>query len=189
MEITEKELEDLIFTDLQFDPYSLVATGLDLSLVTLPSPNRVHWHRQVDLKHYGRADIVGWTRYKGQIYVDVVELKNVPITNNDFNQVLRYRHAIEEAFNNSVKLTRYWLRIHVSCYLIGRDLNECHFVNNNTDVKVYTYKFGLKGFQFDTAKGKWHYGSGNLSLQQLRSGSSLISHSINRTTKDAEKVY
>ena len=189
MEITEKELEDLIFSDLQFDPYSLVATGLDLTLVSLPTPNKVYWGRQVDFKQYGRADLVGWTRYKGSIYVDLIELKNRELTNNDFNQVFKYKQAIEEAFSNTARLTNRYHRLNVSCYLVGRGLNECHFLHNNSGVVIYTYKFGLKGFQFERCDGGWRSGDVELTLNDCRSGSKIITRSIHKPKLNAQAVH
>lgn len=176
MQITEKDLEDLIFSDLEHDPVYITQTGLRLNLLTMVNDNNIHWMRQVDLKHYGRADIIGYSRFMGRIYVDVIELKNVPLQPDDFNQVFRYKAAVMEILHNTFKGRFSFV---VNSYLIGPSMNEGHWIHNNSNCIVYTFKFGLHGFRFTRHDGGWHLGEGKLSRYDYSCSDSLTHPPIN----------
>jgi hypothetical protein len=165
MDIAEKDLEDIIFNDLVNDPENVFTTGLSLSLIHMPNYNNIYWHRQVDLVSYGRADIIGYSRKDGCLYVNIIELKVQPLISADFNQVLRYKTAVNEIIKNSFKN----IYSEIRCYLIGPSIQDGHFIANNSTVRTITYNFSLRGFKFESLNdARWHKGDGNLSFGHIR---------------------
>jgi hypothetical protein len=158
MEITERDLEDLIFTDLSEEPLNVLASGLKLRLLMGPNDNVIHWHRQVDLRQYGRADIIGYSRNKGRLEIDIIELKNRPLKCEDFEQIFRYKQGVQELIYNKFR------SVHpiIYCYLIGAALESGHFMQNNCACSVYTFNFSLRGFSFQYLSGGWRLGDGKL---------------------------
>lgn len=162
MEITEKELEDMIFKDLNTEGMDLSEIGLDIRLNKPNLPNKVYWRRQVCLGDYGRADIIGFARGYGWIYVDIIELKNKPITAADFEQLLRYKSAVKEILHNTFKSPDY----DISCILIGPSIESGHFIQENARCQLFTFEFTLRGFQFSGCSG-WHRGKGKLTFRDI----------------------
>lgn len=154
MEITEKDLEDLIFKDLRKTRGLILAErGLSLQLTDSDWPNTVCWRRQVDLKGYGIADIIGYSRLRGVIHVDLIELKNKPLKSEDFNQVLRYKKAIQILAENTFKKRR---MVMVNSILIGPDIESGHYIHNDAGVNVFTFEFNVDGFDFEYHSASWH---------------------------------
>jgi hypothetical protein len=180
MEITEKDLEDLIFESLLKAPGSLSVRGLTPTLVCLKGNNRVHWQRQVELRGYGRADIIGWCRCRGNIHVNIMELKNVPIVSHDFNQIGRYREAVAEIVRNSFKGHQYPF---IDCYLIGPSIQDGHYIQNVFPGKVYTFDYSIRGVRFKQS-GTWRNGDGDLHINHINRQKALSV--IYGLTEDAE---
>jgi hypothetical protein len=171
MEITEKDLEDLIFDDLvETGGSDLIDRGFNTGLISREHfQNRVHWHRQVSFGAYGIADLVGYTRQNGSIYIDIVELKNVPLKCGDFDQLLRYKTAALEVAENTFKGD---FACHVSTYLVGPSIDAGHYIHNQIRfaLNLYTFKFSIAGFQFEHHSAGWHRSDAKgLSLADVRS--------------------
>jgi hypothetical protein len=171
MEITEKDLEDLIFDALLYGGDDLLDTGLDTDLVYRGS-SETHWYRQPNLGAYGIADIIGVTRYAGKIWVDVIELKNRPLKTEDFEQVFRYETAVNEIINNTFR--RPVIR-RIRCYLVGPSIETGHYTHNHTGITIFTFKFTVKGFKFYRHTPNWIKSSHkNLSIKNISYGSKVI---------------
>lgn len=164
MEITEKDLEDLIFDALIKDHRTLTSIGFKTDVMALRTPNKVVWNRQVELGDYGRADIIGYTRGWGTIFVDIIELKNVPITHKDFEQICRYRTAVREIIRNTFK-GHFWPEVHI--YLVGPSIDSGHFIQDHTGCRMFIFSYGLTGFAFNQIKGKWYRGNGDLTMSKV----------------------
>jgi hypothetical protein len=167
MEITEKELEDLMYEDLTTTGGRyLRKLGLEVSCM-IPFPGTVKWLRQVRLEPYGIADIIGYRRCRGGLMIDIIELKNRPIECNDFDQVFRYRSAVREMFRNS----RPNMEIKITASLIGREINSGHYIHNNcTHTNLYSFKFGLAGFRFERHENRWCKLNGELTINDWSAG-------------------
>jgi hypothetical protein len=152
MQITEKDLEDLMFQDIEQGGYHLRERGLTSFLLSNEQPNKVYWYRQVQLKSYGIADIIGFTRRYGIIYVDIFELKNVPLCTNDFDQISRYHTAVKEIINNTFGKS---VPSFVQSILIGPDIDSGHYIHNQSRIELYTFTFSLAGFHFQHNPRSW----------------------------------
>lgn len=153
MQLSEKEIEDLIYQDLTCnDGDTLNAKGLLLPFKSLrkykhhPFENRVHWFRQLNLDPYGVIDIVGFYRHKGVLSVDLLELKAVPIESKDFNQIFRYKKGIEVFTRQTFKD----VALNITPILIGHGYDSGCYIQNNCDVIVSELSYGLDGFEFNT---------------------------------------
>lgn len=177
MQITEKDLEDLIFSAISEGPYILFERGFTTSLIINEcEDNKVRWYRQVELSSYGRADLIGVQRFKGALKVNIIELKNVPVVSKDFNQVLRYKRAIQEILRNTLK-GEFYNRI--DCYLVGPSLEDGHFIQNYSSVDFIEFSYSINGISFKmTSKGAWMRGDGKLSLDQVSSSQRCVSNPI-----------
>lgn len=154
MQLSEKEVEDLVFQDLT-DCYgiNLLRKGLQLPFQTfheqLKQTPSVKWVRQLNLDPYGIADIVGFYRYKGRIYVDLLELKACAIESTHFDQVFRYEKGIEvymrQTFND--------VDCRINCILIGNGYNSGNYIQNNSDITVASYHYDINGLNFDMTSG------------------------------------
>jgi hypothetical protein len=165
MEISEKDLEDLIYQDLiHKGGRNLISRGLNTVCMSL-GIGSVVWLRQVRVEPYGIADIIGYRRYRGSIYVDIIELKNRPLECGDFDQVFRYKTAVLEMFGNS----RPNMRVLVNCYIVGRDINSGHYIHNHSDVNLVFFTFSIHGFQFRTENDRWCKNEGTLTLKSWTS--------------------
>lgn len=154
MQISEQELEDFIYEDLTTN-YGDELNDRGLSLIARYDEYqpKIKWFRQFDVGMYGRIDIVGVYRYRGNIFIDLIELKAVPIRSEDFDQICRYENAIKEYLNHTLKGD---FPIYIFKYLIGTDISSGHYIHNvmrNTIVVVYNY--GLEGICFDSHEGRW----------------------------------
>jgi hypothetical protein len=163
MEITEKDLEDLIFDDLLDGGYELVNRNFNPFLVQMSLPNRVLWARQVQLPGYGVADIIGYSRFMGVLHVDIYELKNQPLKSQDFEQVLRYKTAVREALDNMKRRFEY----NINCSLVGPSIESGHFIHNFSNVKLFTFTYSLRGIEFEWHSTGWRNGKGNLKLTDI----------------------
>ncbi len=176
MQISEKELEDFIYEDLKNNNgTSLQERGLrtrpnELLEFDLEENISIKWLRQVSLGAYGILDIVGYYRSHTQVYVELFELKNVPIVSGHFDQILRYKNGIQEYFGDRFKLNFH-------CYLVGSDFESGHYIHNSQDhFSVSEFSYGLNGIQFKTHSGGWVRTNDN-NFDSLK------------TLKNAEAVY
>jgi hypothetical protein len=184
MEILEKDLEDLIFGALGNEPSVLHSIGFKTDLMMTPNNNNVYWFRQVNLKGYGIADIIGYSRIGKSIHVDIIELKNVPLTSKDFDQVFRYKTAIEEALKNRLKGRN--LYVWVNCYLVGPSIDSGHYIQNNSMITLFTFKYGLHGFIFEPHRGGWCRDGGILELGDISFSGRADSYSLTREEIEVE---
>jgi hypothetical protein len=153
MQISEKELEDYIFEDLTFNSgMGMLSRGLTTFHNRLLKSDIIcqsKWLRQVDLGPYGRADIIGYYRYKGRIIVELFELKVVPIESGDIDQICRYQKAIEDYFGDKFSLEIYK-------YLIGTDIRSGHYIHNMLDdLIIAEFHYSLFGISFKSHSGAW----------------------------------
>lgn len=174
MQLSEKEIEDFIFSDLyECDGNDLHNQGMRLRIPELilsgTLTNNVKWFRQINLGPYGILDVVGVTRFKGKVLIDLIELKSVPMKPDDFNQIFRYKQGIIKMLPNRFDFS-------FRMYLVGPSLQEGHYIHNECDISVLTYKYDLSGIRF-TDHGKnadWYELSGDPSklniLKHLRNG-------------------
>lgn len=155
MQLLEKELEDYIFDDLESND------GLNLMVRGLTLYQSMHWFRQVDFKEYGICDILGWKRFKGEIIICLIELKAVAIKSECFDQIYRYKTAIESI------LSRRNISFKIECILIGESIETGHFIQNNCDLKLCKYTYDLNGINFEVFKGNWIKLNSKLQLQDF----------------------
>jgi hypothetical protein len=164
MEITEKDLEDLIFDDALKGGFRLFDRGFTPFLIGMAIPNKIYWQRQVSLGSYGIADIIGYGRYQGCLHVDIIELKNKPLRSEDFDQVLRYQTAVREALINS----RIKCDLKIRSYLVGPMVDSGHYIQNFLNIPIFTFKFNVDGFAFERHIGGWCRGGGELRLDEIK---------------------
>lgn len=152
MELTERELENHIFNDLiENGGSNLNDRGLCLPFFELGvSPK---WHRQINIDPYGIIDIAGFYRYKGQIRVDLLELKKVAVDANHIEQIFRYRKGLEVYLSNTFRGN---ISIRINCIIIGSQ-NDGLYTQNYSPVDIASYKIDLiTGISFEYT----HYASG-----------------------------
>lgn len=156
--LSEKQLEDLLFKKLDGEGLQgrefLGKRGLSIDFHS-------QYFRQFNLGTYGIADIVGF-KYnhfpnkhglKGYLDIQIIELKAVELTANDFTQLKRYKTGLTgliKAFIESGKFPK-GISCDISMILIGlKDKidNEVYAFNYN-DIESYSYNFSLeKGIEF-----------------------------------------
>ncbi len=152
MQLSEKEVENFIYEDLNLNygqdlssrGMTLPSTGLVMSREEGDVLPPIEWFQQFNLDPYGVADIVGYYRWMGVIYIDIIELKAVELKVQDFEQLCRYRRAIERRLNNTFKRVSSVIRMH----LVGTSYDG-FYLHNLIPVTVYTYTYGLNGIMFD----------------------------------------
>jgi hypothetical protein len=159
MQLSEKEIEDFIFEDVTHNAgITLANRGFQTFHNELIFDHgticRARWLRQVDLGPYGRADIIGYYRLGGQVCIELMELKAVPIGVGDFDQIFKYKKAIKHYFGE-----RFDLKIQL--YLIGTGVSSGHYIHNELPVSVYTYTYDLDGVTFRHRPRSWHRPDGD----------------------------
>lgn len=152
MQLSEREIEDLIFDDLvNNDGHTLQVRGLDVPSLGFfqhwKSNPKILWKRQLNIEPYGILDIVGFYRYKGNLFADLMELKACPIDATHFDQIFRYKKGLEVYIQNTFNSVR---RIEVNCVLIGTGYNAGHYIQNNSEIRVSEYRYDLNGIDFNT---------------------------------------
>lgn len=160
MQISEKELEDYIFEDLKSDGSTLFNRGLDTPYCSLlngvgAEGIKATWKRQVNLDPYGVADIIGFYRYSGVIHVEILELKIREVKLEDFEQISRYRRAVERMVANTYPNRKLPIKYHLT--IVGTDY-EGFYVNNLLPISVAEFTYGLSGieFIFHTMFSNWY---------------------------------
>lgn len=112
------------------------------------------WIRQLDLGSYGRLDLVGFFRYKGVLHFELMELKKGAIDSNHFDQIFRYKTGLERY----IKRLRPGLRIECWAYLIGAEIKNGHYIQNNLyglDLIEYSDEFGNLKFKKHSCQTHW----------------------------------
>jgi len=150
MSISEKELEDYIFDDLTCEGNNLLNRGLRLnfnSLLEVHTPNifNARWERQVNLDPYGIADIIGFYRYCGRIHVEILELKIREIKLEDFEQICRYRRAVERLVENTFPGRKLPIEYHLT--LVGTSYDR-FYLSNLLPIRVAEFQYDLDGIEF-----------------------------------------
>lgn len=157
MEISEKELEDLIF---ESEGDKLANRGLFL-----------HWRmfQQLRIGNYGIADIVSVNLdqcedYGSYLNITIVELKKDTIDSSAFFQALRYAKGIKSYISKKNPKIKFKFNI----VLIGKcldqksgfvympDLIDSTLLFNNgkiESVKLFTYQLSLDGLYFNEESG------------------------------------
>lgn len=189
MQLNESEIEDLIFKSLKKDHgLSLLQKGLELpfqkNFCFYGINPSVLWIRQLEIPPYGTIDLIGFYRLKGNLYADIYELKAVPIESKDFNQVFRYKKGIELYVENSFNSR---VCINVNCVLIGAGFNSGEYIQNNTEITVCEFEYGLDGFVFNThADSSWKVsGDHQLDFRKLSHFKSISS----KKQRNGKEIY
>ena len=141
---TEKLLEDITF--------ELIASKSEETRGLYLGHNEAHnlvVHRQVNLSGYSIADLIVLHKYSDKLAATILELKNVPLSSKDINQVFRYRRALElmEIFEE------------INCILIGTDISDGHYILNETTEKLNAYAFrvdAMDGLKFELLDGSFY---------------------------------
>lgn len=151
MTISESELEELLLEDFRDNDGQLLSSrGFEtaLSMMAQEGSTSPRFISQFNLGPYGIADIVGYTRLGQKIIVELFELKIVPLTVADFDQICRYRKAILRYFE------RFDIRMRM--YLVGPSLSTGHYIHNCIDnLTVVTFNYNLDGIIFESHSGGW----------------------------------
>lgn len=126
--------------------------------------------RQVHLSAYGIADIIVVNWIDSVPSATILELKNVPLTSKDINQIFRYKRALElmEIFDS------------IDCILIGSSLSDCHYVFNECSENLELFTFNMDvfdGLQFENHPGTFYCDCDTSEAQLLL------------TTYDDEKIF
>lgn len=156
MEISEKELEDLIFnTDIEnIQQRGLLVYGKKL--------------RQVNIGNYGICDLIFYSRLddaipNSPININIVELKKGNIDFSTLNQIIRYAQGIKDYLKH-----REFSHYVITLTLIGNEID----VNNDLfaylpnlihggditykciiSIDYYKYKLNWDGIYFEECKG------------------------------------
>jgi hypothetical protein len=152
MQLSEKEIEDFVFDDLQNNN----GMGLQYRGLELPFTRRAYnqyikckWVRQLNIDPYGICDIVGFYRYEGAIHVELLELKAREIKLEDFEQIARYRTGITKYLKNTFSKPC----IQFNMVLIGTVGYDPYFLQNLLPISVSELRYDLEGVGLKT-----HYG-------------------------------
>lgn len=157
MEITEKELEDLIFNT---NNENLQERGLEIYGKK---------KRQLIIGNYGKLDLM--TSYRGEegcckndpLIITIMELKKNAIGVNTLNQIIRYAQGIKDYmairnFNNyMIKLTLIGSAIELNnelfTYLPNLIQPSMKSLTNIFSIDYYVYKIDWDGIYFEKHKG------------------------------------
>lgn len=148
MQLSEKEIEDLIFKDLiENNGEDINDRGLNMPFMDYRT--KVKWLRQLDIQPYGIIDIVGFYRHRGMLHADLLELKAVPIEARDFDQIFRYKTGLQVFTRKTFKR----VNINVNPILIGTGFSTGYYIQNNVDIIISELTYGVAGFSFNTYNG------------------------------------
>ena len=139
---SEKQLEDVLF-DLLTKNFC-ENRGLRLP-IDIQEKGKYAMFRQFEIDGYGIADIVlFYLNTAGFPCAHIIELKNVNVSSEDINQVMRYVKGLSacETF------------FHIDCSLIGLAPKSGHFIINELNHVLDFYSFSIdprKGIVFHLA--------------------------------------
>ncbi|PRY40829.1 hypothetical protein CLV58_10612 [Spirosoma oryzae] len=161
MDISEKDLEDMIFEAAQ-----TVEGQSALRDRGFPIIGKVL--RQVTLSDYGRADLlsiscnrlnINGTRGDRYVTIRIYELKKGEIGLSTLGQVDRYKTAVRHFANSIPELKG----VHVDIYvvLVGSSIEKgsdfLYSVNSRSDLYLCEYSFGIDGLRFTTYGEGWDF--------------------------------
>lgn len=160
MTLSEKEIEDLLFHDLtEYAGMGIHERGFKHKMHPF---DQFKWARQVNLGAYGILDLVGWGKVDGKIIINLMELKAVPLRAADFDQILRYKTAIDGMLSEKLSHSNY----QINGFLVGPEIQEGHYIHNwVNNFSVVTYKYSIHGITFETHRGNWCRTDSKLSLK------------------------
>ena len=156
MDFLEKDLEDIIFNQLQTEEGydNLQERGLNINY----SPDKFKCKRQLKIGNYGICDMVTFSRFDSiinqdgalcqpPIYIEVIELKRGEVNIETLLQAVRYLTGIKSYISkNYPKLV-----VDYSITLVGRTLNTgdwVYLIDLIDGLKVQTYSYGIDGINF-----------------------------------------
>lgn len=149
MDISEKNIEDLIYENLTPDNVHLLAER------GLPFDEMNCFERQVNLGPYGILDLIGLNYYRSGkekiLEVFIIEIKKGEINIETYIQAIRYCKGIQ------VLLSKTCLTLKFNQILIGTSIKKNDFIyltDINEDVSFYIMKLSLeKGIYFNRENG------------------------------------
>jgi len=161
MDFLERDLEDIIFNELQSsDGYdNLNERGLDICF----SKGSFICKRQLRIGNYGICDMVTLSRFKtiisdkgtliqAPLYIEVIELKKGEINSETLFQAIRYLTGIKIYMEDNYPS----LVVDYSITLIGRTINTgdwIYLIDQLHNLKVQTYSYEIDGITFKTHRG------------------------------------
>lgn len=165
MQISEKELEDYIYNDIRNqDAMNIQARGLNLIVTTLPVKS--YWIRQLNIDPYGIIDLIGYCKFQGELYIDLVELKVTESKLDHFEQIFRYKSGVRRYLKSKIS------RVNINCYLIVKDeVEEGIYIQNESNIHVATYSYSISGIDFDMTRpfpGWYKTSDINVSIKDLQ---------------------
>lgn len=141
MEISEKQLEDMICLENRFE---LVTRGLEVF-------DHDHLFRQYNLGSYGIIDLVGIsaTTQFGylEVFVTIYELKKDEIGMSALGQICRYKKAFEDHFQDA-GISQFEVRTVLIGSQIEASSNFVYVASQIDLLHCYTYEIGIKGLSF-----------------------------------------
>lgn len=152
-EITEKELEDVIFYQ-QFQDVFESGLGCYMHAKVV---------RQLSLGSFGIPDLLGFDFYEdeggklSEVVIRVYELKKGHVSFEALSQGLKYQYALRQLFINNP----YYKDIEISTYLtlIGHSIeSSVDFMAAAAEIEasLYTYELNHKGIEFNHVRA-WQY--------------------------------
>lgn len=152
MTFLEKELEDLLFEMLK-DPVKLT---MERNFYCL---GMLEWRRQVNLKKYGIADIVGIKietledEQKTKVTIHVIELKRDVINYATLGQASRYMSAIIKEVYEKIN-NEHEIKIDANISLVGSSIDMagdfCFMLDTCQNLRIYKANFHpYKGLLFE----------------------------------------
>jgi hypothetical protein len=149
-EISEKKLEEMIYNQLigETDIEELPFGGIAYEYSAI--------HRQLDLGHFGIADIVAFSKYVfDQRYtIDVFELKKGKLNWDSLAQVIKYANGLRIYVGKYCAIKPY----RINMYLIGGSVlsdNSFEFITKNfPNINIITYELSENGVSY-TDNTQW----------------------------------
>lgn len=181
MDISEKELEDILCQNLSRNIGRNVLYDRGFPLPYPPDEiSTFKVYRQINFGDYGIADIITFCKHyeidiheddngkkSKRIYPDVeitiYELKSREAEVKDFEQLSRYRTAVEEIIRNG-KISKY---IHVNSYVVAPDINTGHYLMNHSKLNMINFSYDVTGIEFNQTSGNWYRGDGVLTMNDI----------------------
>ena len=146
MEISEKELEDYLFSH-NGENAGIPAEGILL--------------RQVNIEGYGVMDLLHIEFSPDvdgmpNVYIKIIELKKDVIDSNAIGQICRYKKGVERAFElfSKGKHGKHFKRVEIEGMLLGRSINDNNDVGHTIDaidwLTCKTYSLSIvNGIEFE----------------------------------------
>lgn len=166
MKITEKELEDFIFENLNKRRIKKLSE-LGLSISNIGHPNiedPMVFYRQFNLGDYGRCDILGLYVEKNkddgrEFYMSykIIELKEGEINRDIIFQTLKYKNALEKQIISS-DTQDYYGDIVIIGSSISKDVYDLLKLTLPETFSVYLYKVSISsGISFEFISDSYFY--------------------------------